>query len=141
MQSNTSAYTGFDNPLLDEETRRNQRKLKRLTEGFYYEAHRIWKLGLRIPGLNSWKCPSVTMVRNELIEHPEGGKSGVTAESFSYSRIEGPFVRGARIDGQLQHSDRGFAANSREFVETFGLAMEAGHTRLSSGIISNGRRR
>ena len=68
------------------------------------------------------------MVRNHLIEHPEGAASGVTHESFAYSMNEGPYVKGMRKGDQFKHMDLGFKQNSDDFVGNLGRTLRAALT-------------
>jgi len=91
-------------------------KLERATFSFYQLAHRVTHITEKLPRLTSFKCSSVRVVRNHLLEHPEGKASGVTFDTFVYSKSDGPCVKGMRRGGQMQHRDEGFRKNSEKFV-------------------------
>jgi hypothetical protein len=91
-------------------------RLERATFAFYQIAHRVTHFTETLPGLRSFECVSVRIVRNHLLEHPEGKSSGVTFDTFSYSKNDGPCIKGVRRGGQMQHMDQGFRTNSEQFT-------------------------
>lgn len=91
-------------------------KLERVTNEFYQVAYRVTQIVDKLPVLASMKNNAVKVVRNQLIEHPEGAHSGVTSDTFSYSKNEGPYVKGLRRGDQLKHMDAEFKANSQSFI-------------------------
>jgi len=107
---------GPADPFRTPEVRVMEGRLERATFTFYQLAHRVTHLTEKLPGLHSFECSSVRIVRNHLLEHPEGKSSGVTFDTFSYSTKDGPCVKGVRRDGQMQHMDQGFRKNSEEFL-------------------------
>jgi hypothetical protein len=107
---------GPPDPFRTPEIRELEGKLERATFAFYQIAHRITHVTEKLPRLLPFKSPSVRIVRNHLLEHPEGKASGVTYDTFSYSKNDGPCVKGVRRGEQMQHRDEGFRKNSEEFV-------------------------
>lgn len=97
-------------------------ELQIMTEAFYYGAHRVADIlrrrPHRLPNLSSFQCPGVRDVRNQLIEHPEGGNSGVLQRSFSSGGPQGPVVKPQREPGKEGvFPDAGLHANATEFAE------------------------
>lgn len=91
-------------------------KLERQSREFYRIAHRMIKIAESLPKLNSFKSKSISIIRNHLIEHPEGKASGITYDTFAYSLTEGPYIKGLRRGGQTAHMDEGFKANCKELI-------------------------
>lgn len=89
------------------ESRISERKLERLSFEFYRTADRISHITEKLPGLKSFKCNKVRIIRNHLLEHPEGKDSGVTYDSFAYSISEGPYIKGLRVGEHTQFMDDG----------------------------------
>jgi len=58
----------------------------------------------------------ILLVRNHLLEHPEGKKSGVTYDSFGYTNYEGPVIKAMKKEGQNKFPDRGFISNSKTMI-------------------------
>ena len=118
LDNATRAYPRGNNPNLfsTQEIRNMERKLERLAAEFYKVAFRLIYIARKLPSMESFKCKSITIIRNQLIEHPEGKDSGVTYDSFSYSKNEGPYIKGLRKGSQLQHMDKGFSNNVEEFI-------------------------
>ncbi len=114
----TKAYArgGEARELYNPDVRDMEGKLERETFSFYQIAHRITHITETLPSLKSFTCPAIRIVRNHLIEHPEGKSSGVTRDTFSYSKNEGPCVKGLRVGEQAQHRDEGFKKNSDRFI-------------------------
>ncbi len=121
----TRAYSGTAPAGSSGEQADMERRLERLAVEFYQVAHRITHITDALPGLKSFKCRGVRVVRNHLIEHPEGAASGVTHESFAYSKDEGPYVKGMRKGDQLKHMDLGFKRNSDDFVGSLAVTLQA----------------
>ncbi|HEV7694273.1 MAG TPA: hypothetical protein VGO52_25785 [Hyphomonadaceae bacterium] len=101
-----------------------ENQLRRRAEEFYVTAHRITHIAGDLPGLASFKAPAIRIVRNQLMEHPEGANSGVTFDSFAYDMLTGPIIKGVRIDNQLQHMDKGFKPNAEEFLSNLERCLE-----------------
>ena len=59
-----------------------ERKLELATMSFYQLAHRVTHISKKLPRLTSFNCSSVRVVRNHLLEHPEGKASGVTYDTL-----------------------------------------------------------
>lgn len=107
-----------------EETKKSERKLMRATFEFYRIAHRISHITESLPSLDGFKAKDIRIIRNHLIEHPEKKDSGVTYDSFSYSKNEGPYVKGLRIGQKTNHMDKGFKINNEEFVSELERALK-----------------
>ena len=106
--------------LSDQETIRMEKKLKRAAVEFYHAANKAAQLVRRLPApLNSFECSSVWSVRNYLIEHSEQMNDRPIYDSFSYSKNEGPYIKGVRKGTQMQYMDEGFRKNSEEFISKF----------------------
>lgn len=91
-------------------------------ETFYYFAWRIMTFTDHktnpLPGLRGLKkrVKGILLVRNCLIEHPEGKK--IFNISYSWSDAEGPRLKIARPAGQsFEISDRGLWINAQEFKD------------------------
>ncbi len=116
LDNATKAYSRDDNLFSSQETKDKERRLERLTSEFYYVAHRVSHIAEKLPKLSKFKAIPVRIIRNHLIEHPEGKDSGVTHDSFAYSKNEGPYVKGLRVGDKIEHMDRGFKINNEEFL-------------------------
>lgn len=113
----TRAYSrGGTLPSVTSETKDKERRLERLASEFYRVAHRVAHIAEKLPALTTFKATPIRIIRNNLIEHPEGASSGVTHDSFSYSKNEGPYVKGLRVGDKIQHMDKGFEINNEEFL-------------------------
>lgn len=110
----TIAYSKGQDPLITSK-KDKENKLERLALEFYRTAHRIIDITEKLPKLESFKARDIRIIRNQLIDHPEG-KGGITHDSFSYSKNEGPYIKGLRIGNQLDHMDKGFKINSENFL-------------------------
>jgi len=107
------AYSRGDEVMpVPPEIRAKERKLERLALEFYRVAHRIAHIAVSLPGLEKFTAEPIRIIRNNLIEHPEGGNSGITHDSFSYTKNEGPYIKGLRVGDKKQHMDRGFKVNN-----------------------------
>ncbi len=85
------------------------------TEAFYYFAFRIYKILKKLPFGKGFKVKSIRDIRNHLIEHPEGGASGIVGRSLRVDG-DGPKVKDVRIDPHDNlHRDKGLYNNLREF--------------------------
>ena len=103
-----------------------ENKLERLSIEFYRTAHRIIDITEKLPECKNFKAHDIRIIRNNLIDHPEGKGSGITHDSFSYSKNEGPYIKGLRIGNQLKHRDKGFKINSENFInELFSILSTA----------------
>jgi hypothetical protein len=123
--ASTGYSKGFKGKKVDGETAELQRKLERRSYEFYQLAHRITHITEKLPSLKSFKCSQIRIIRNKLIEHPEGKDSGVTYDSFAYDMIEGPKIKGLRKDDQLRHMDPGFKKNSEEFISKLEKSLQS----------------
>jgi hypothetical protein len=101
-----------------------EQELRLQTESFYYTAHRLMTCIQRLPGLNAFKCRPISIVRNQLLEHPEGAASGVILPSFAYNTVNGPVIKGIRTTGQEAHSDAGFIPNCQDFIRALEAVLD-----------------
>lgn len=117
LDNATRAYQkSFQSHLSTEEVKKMENKLSRITSEFYRIAHRVAKITESLPKLKAFKATTIRVIRNNLIEHPEGKRSQVTYDTFSHSKNEGPYVKGLRTGDHLEHMDKGFKNNSEEFL-------------------------
>jgi hypothetical protein len=86
-------------------------------EEYYHNAHRILKIVKSLPGLKNFECREITIVRNKLIEHPEG-----EVYSFGYGS-SGPVVRPQHKSGRTWH-DRGLVPNTEALLNRLVQAFE-----------------
>lgn len=94
-------------------------------ELFYYLAHRLITCLQYLPGLKNLKCREVAIVRNQLLEHPEKGQSGILLSSFKFGSDTGPVIKGIRESGYAEvHRDQGFIKNCRVLAECICSALE-----------------
>ncbi len=125
LDNTTIAYSrGKSNVPYTDEAVEMERRLERAAVEFYHLADRISHITEKLPKLNSFKCNQIRIIRNHLIEHPEGKNSGITHDSFSYSINEGPYIKGLRINEQIEHRDEGFKRNSEEFISKLTLVIK-----------------
>ena len=97
--------------------------LEMYTEAFYLIAWRLCEVANLLPRLRNFKCPSVLIVRNHLIEHPEKhGRKGIWA--FMVSGTGGPVL--ARMP-QIANStlDKGLWHNARELALDLRRALQS----------------
>jgi hypothetical protein len=94
-------------------------EIELLAEMFYYAAFRAQSIfSKRLPGLSGFDATGVRIVRNHLIEHPEGRSSGVVANGFGYGMPRGPVLKAVRDSEQSAiHPDAGLFNNAAEFAE------------------------
>lgn len=88
-----------------------RRELERLLERFYYSAFKVQKLVQQLPGNKKFPYNGITMVRNDLLEHPKDARH---PHNFGFG-TGGPFVRPARSPGGKD--DPGLIANAAAFIE------------------------
>ena len=106
------------------------------TESFYYVAHRLQKVcGDRdncLPHLDNYaRVEEIQIVRNQLLEHPEGPDSGVTTRSWNVASDVGPMVKGARRPDQPDvHRDPGLFANAESLKHSLSEALKAALNRI-----------
>lgn len=94
-----------------------KKELRRMTLLYYQTAHMLLKRLRKLPALNNFQCMPISIVRNQLIEHPDGGNSKVVFDTFGYSDVNGPTIKALRRAGQSdQHPDPGFRINNNELV-------------------------
>lgn len=110
-------------------------EMKVLTEAFYYKAFRVQKLINMepYPALISFKCRAVRDIRNHLLEHPEGGASGVTSGGFGFGGIVGPALKyGRSVEVPTVFPDAGLYVNSEEFRSNLEHALEMAIAQLGA---------
>lgn len=110
--------------LSTEKHRKLERSMERASVQCYQLANRIFHITKKLPNLGSYECKVVWEIRNYLIEHPEGEDSGITYDTFSYSKNEGPFIKGLRKGEQVEHMDKGFKNNFEEFTFSLNKALK-----------------
>ncbi len=121
----TTAYFKDSRLGVSDMVQKMQRKLERDTAIFYYTAARVRTIVQSLlPGLSSFECEGVRNVRNHLLEHPERKDSGISPDTFSYSKNQGPVVKGMRINGETHWMDKGLVHNSNEFVRNLTQVLE-----------------
>lgn len=87
-------------------------ELRRLTETFYRNSHRLLKVLVQLPGLAELSCREISIVRNQLLEHPEGQGTPVTLPSFGYGSA-GPRIKPIQASDQAGvHTDPGLFNNA-----------------------------
>lgn len=97
--------TEKEDPAIDE--------LRRLTEVFYRNSHRLLKVLVQLPGLSKLRCREISIVRNQLMEHPEGQGTPVTLPSFGYGSA-GPRIKPIQASDQAGiHTDPGLFPNAK----------------------------
>ena len=90
------------------------------TESFYYIAHRLQTIcedeHSCLPHLEGYQAvEEVQIVRNQLLEHPEGRHSGVTERRWTIRSDVGPVVKDSRRPGQpTAHRDTGLYPTSEK---------------------------
>ena len=93
--------------------------LELYTETFYYIAHRLQAIcedeHSCLPHLEGYETvKEVQIVRNQLLEHPEGRASGVTERRWTIKSDVGPVVKDARRPDQpATHRDPGLYPTSK----------------------------
>ena len=93
-------------------------EIELLTEAFYYLAFRARSVLQALPGLDSFDPVGIRIVRNKLIEHPEGKDSRVLDQSFVFGADRGPVLRGMRFEHESPvWPDPGLYRNAEEFRE------------------------
>lgn len=116
--SRGNALSSVNPEIIDEE-----RRLERLASEFYRVAHRVVHIAQKLPALTILKAKSIRIIRNQLIEHPESADGGITHDSFSYSKNEGPYVKGLRVGDKTQFMDKGFKINNEEFLSELKIVL------------------
>jgi hypothetical protein len=110
--------------LIPEKDRDAVRELRLKTEQFYQHAHRLTKVIALLPGLEGFEHKPTAIVRNQLIEHPEGKTSKVLFDSFGYGTVTGPVVKAMRVGKEVgPHPDAGLYPNAIGFVEALTRAL------------------
>lgn len=136
LDNATKAYSrGNVLSSVNPETIDKERRLERLASEFYRVAHRIAHIAEKLPVLTIFTAKSIRMIRNHLIEHPESTDSGITNDSFSYSKNEGPLVKGLRVGDKAQFMDKGFKINNEEFLSELKIVLLKSLAQLGSNII------
>lgn len=100
-------------------------ELEFLSECFYYFAHRLIKVIKLLPGLKKFESKRIIIVRNQLIEHPEGKSSGVVMSSFACGGNSGPVIKGARYSSQINiHKDSGLYVNAKGLKDNLNIILK-----------------
>lgn len=90
--------------------------LEDLTECYYYFASRLIDVTNLLPLLHI-KVKGIKVVRNQLIEHPEGKSSSILIPSFSAGADIGPVIKGPRYSHQVDtQKDSGLYPNTKELI-------------------------
>lgn len=88
-----------------------------LTEATYYIAFRLRKIIRSFPELTRFEVKGVTIVRNQILEHPEQPNAGVYLHSFGIMDIEGPILKAIRIgESRFGPEDSGLYVNLLELI-------------------------
>jgi hypothetical protein len=109
---NAVAYNaGADDPELSEEQDQLEKRMEDLLESFYSSAFRMRDLirGIDKRRLKNHKCIEITLVRNQLIEHPSKEHED-QPYSFSFSSGVGPSVSPIS-QGRRKFLDKGLMHN------------------------------
>ena len=86
--------------------------LREDAEAFYRHCHRLLKVLKQLPGLGSVECREISIVRNQLLEHPEGQGTPITLPSFGYGTA-GPTIKPIQANQQAGvHQDAGLFHNA-----------------------------
>ena len=113
-----------DTFLIDDQDLPKYRELRLMTIQFYQIVHRVLKILSKLPGLKHFRCRPITIVRNQLIEHPEDKSSKILYDSFGFGKITGPVIKALRINGQAGiHEDAGFYPNANAFIHDLEKAL------------------
>jgi len=112
--STIGAYSADDSDRVKEPENitENKMDMEQLLEGYYNNAFRITKLAQTVTGKNKFHCKEITMVRNNLIVHPEA----VSIYSFGYGS-NGPIVKPIHR-GQSTWVDNGLTPNTTALVKS-----------------------
>lgn len=90
---------------------------------FYRHAHRLVKALRGFPTLSKFTCKWVSIVRNQLIEHPEGQQPVTTLPSFGWG-TSGPRLKPVRAAGESRDlQDPGLFKNAQELREALDAAL------------------
>jgi len=112
--------------LIPEEDRDVVRDLRLKTEQFYQLAHRFTKVVALLPSLQGFEHKPTAVVRNQLIEHPEGKASKVPFDSFGYGTVTGPVVKALRLGKEVgPHPDPGLYPNAVDLIRALTEALSA----------------
>lgn len=85
------------------------------TYSFYYLAFRVYDI-LRTVTKLGISAPGIVIVRNHLMEHPEGKNSRILSYGFGHIGPNGPVVKpGRNQDEKPIHMDKGLYFNAKEF--------------------------
>lgn len=113
-QQFTSYEAGTAEPM-DPDSEGLREMLEDAIELFYHSAHRVLKLLREVEALPKIRCRPVTIVRNQLVEHPEHLGEHGTIYSFGYT-TDGPVVKPIQL-GDPEHTDAGLLPNARAFID------------------------
>lgn len=109
---------------MDPEVKEMETVLYQDTILFYRHGHRLLRALRSLPGLGSIECLEVTIVRNQLMEHPEG-KPEVTLPSFGWG-TGGPRIKPMRAaPDSKEHQDQGLFHNAMRLEESLHAALSA----------------
>lgn len=100
-------------------------ELEERLESYYQNAHHVQKLVtdvLEPKRKNKFECRAITMVRNQLIEHPRPQDQLVY--SFGYGTF-GPVVRPTAKSGEREWVDSGLASNTAAFDQALATAFDS----------------
>jgi hypothetical protein len=103
--------------------------MRLLTESFYYFAFRIRQILQnkihKFPHMGSFNPTGVIIVRNQLIEHPEGSGSLIFNRTFMWSKETGMHLKTGRQEWESnEFIDAGMKANANEFCEKLNQSLE-----------------
>lgn len=101
-----------DNEIESEVSERLKIEMEPLIEQYYYNAFRVSKLIQILTGKSRYDCRVITIVRNNLIEHPKSE----TIYSFGFG-LGGPFIKPVQR-GVILWEDSGLVKNTEEFVSS-----------------------
>jgi hypothetical protein len=120
IPSTTAGAFWSDRPARKTEQYRQEIRLQVDTKNFYRTAWNLIQALENLPNLQGCGCKPVHEVRNILVDH----RDKITRESFQYSDIVGPQIKGPRTDDQASlWPDAGFVPNSQAFVRHLKAAL------------------
>jgi hypothetical protein len=120
----SSVYGPGSEDLVPEQDREPLRELRLKTEQFYQLAHRLAKVIPLLPHLAAFEHKPIAIIRNQLIEHPEGKASKVLFDSFGFGTVTGPVVKALRVGTQVApHADAGLYPNAIGLINALTKAL------------------
>lgn len=91
---------------------------------FYYKAHRLLTVLGKMSGFKGVKCKEIAIVRNQLIEHPEGKDGRGEKWSFGHSGHEGPIFAAMGVSrAEPKHKDAGYIVNRGLLLDALSAAL------------------